>query len=279
MKTNYPLIFLYLIALFAHTYVGNAQVGINTTTPEGIIDVNSSTYGVVLPRISLNSLNNASPVINPQGGSLAVGTVVYNTNTTSTGSNDVVPGIYVWTGTKWFNKFSKKQSEFLTQTSHLRTQSSSGYQNIPGLTNRTFTAEYTGTYKIELSVNYGGGYLRDIDGDNSMTDVAAQKGNFRFTFDGDVNLYEALSYSVTGDATTSGTSNYYLIWEQYSVVIYKNCTQGQTYNLNLEFDQLPAPEFVNSGNHNSSNSDQYTQGTGWIGFDIPCSVEITYLTE
>lgn len=62
---------------------GNAQsVGINTTTPDGILDVNSNVHGIVLPRIALTSTNVAAPVTNPQGGALAVGTVVYNTVTT-----------------------------------------------------------------------------------------------------------------------------------------------------------------------------------------------------
>jgi len=249
-----------------------SQVGINTTTPNGILDVSSTEYGVVLPRIALTSANDPSPLSNPQGGGLKVGTVVYNTATTSNGTNDVSPGIYVWTGIDWYNEFTKKQAEFFTQSNYLRPESSAGIEDIPGLTNETFTAKYTGTYKIELSVNYGGGILKDIDGDSSLTDVAVQTGDFDFEFDGDSTILPAKAYSV------QGATNYYLIWEQYSIVVYKELIAGQDYNINLSFDQDPSPEFINNGD-NDSGIGFYEQGTGYIGFDIPCSVEIIYLGE
>ena len=84
-----------------------AQVGIGTTSPKGILDIDSSTYGVVYPSVALTATNVAAPVVNPLGGALAVGTTVFNTNTTNTGSNDVEPGIYSWDGTQWIIHFLK----------------------------------------------------------------------------------------------------------------------------------------------------------------------------
>lgn len=72
------------------------QVGINTTTPNAALDVSSSQYGMLIPRVSLTSKSTASPIINPQGGSIQSGTLVYNTSTSGTFPNEVRPGFYFW---------------------------------------------------------------------------------------------------------------------------------------------------------------------------------------
>lgn len=86
----------------------NAQVGIGTTTPAGALDLNptiTTNYGFVVPRIALTALNAQAPVVNPQGGAIPTGTVVYNTATANTGvaapPNAVGPGLYFWNGTRW----------------------------------------------------------------------------------------------------------------------------------------------------------------------------------
>ncbi|MGB0897304.1 MAG: hypothetical protein ACPGU9_00725 [Flavobacteriaceae bacterium] len=74
-----------------------SQVGINTTNPAAILDVKSSTNGVLFPRVSLVYLMQESPVLNPQGGGLEDGTLVYNTASV----NDVFPGYYYWEVDRW----------------------------------------------------------------------------------------------------------------------------------------------------------------------------------
>ena len=81
----------------------NAQVGVGTTTPAGALDINSSTNGLILPRVALTALNVAAPVVNPQGGALVVGTLIWNTATAGTIPTNVVPGMYYWEGTKWIS--------------------------------------------------------------------------------------------------------------------------------------------------------------------------------
>lgn len=265
MKAYRPVI-SFLLSMFFVTFFSTntfSQVGINTTTPNGILDINSTTQGIVLPRIALTATNVAAPVINPQGGAIVEGTVVYNTASTNTGSNDVDPGIYVWDGSKWRKKFSKKQAEIFKQTSDLRTISSAGYQAIPNLTGQTFTAKYTGTYKIEVSVNYGGGQVLDNSPD---TDVLSQSGNFRFTFNGTNYDIPAKCFSTRG---VTGGSNYYLIWEQSSIILNIDLVAGTTYNFDLQFDQNDSPGFIDDGNSGD--------GMGYIGYDIPCSVEFIYI--
>lgn len=81
----------------------HAQVGVGTTTPAGALDITSSTNGLLLPRVALTALNVAAPVVNPQGGVLVVGTLIWNTATAGTIPNNVVPGMYYWEGTRWIS--------------------------------------------------------------------------------------------------------------------------------------------------------------------------------
>jgi hypothetical protein len=93
------LITVLLIFLFNST--NYAQVGLGTTTPRGALDINSSTTGLVPPRVALTSTIVEAPVINPQGGSLVSGTTVWNTATAGASPNNVAPGLYFWNGTRW----------------------------------------------------------------------------------------------------------------------------------------------------------------------------------
>jgi hypothetical protein len=249
-----------------------AQVGIGTVTPDGVLDLNNDSgtnnYGLVLPRVSLSRTDVASPVLNPQGGNPAIGTVVYNTATTSFGSESVYPGIYMWDGIDWVNEFPKKEATIYKQFlvtgggPWLRTITTGSYQNIPNMVGRTFTPTYSGTYKIEVSVNFGSGQVND---NGSSTDVAVQKGIFRFTFDGTEEFIPMQSWSTHNG---SGTK-YYDIWEQASVVYYKELVAGTPYTFSLHSDQTDSSGFMNSGNSGD--------GMGWIGRDLPCSVEFVYL--
>ncbi len=91
--------FLFLITLFS-----NAQVGIGTTTPAGALDLNpavATNYGLVPPRVVLTSILVEAPVVNPQGGVLAIGTIVYNTAAGGVAPNNVGVGLYYWNGSRW----------------------------------------------------------------------------------------------------------------------------------------------------------------------------------
>jgi hypothetical protein len=77
-------------------FFSNAQVGLNTTMPEGALDISSSTNGVLLPRVNLLSAIDAITVINPNGGAVADGTMVWNT-----GATLVPAGFYYWQSGRW----------------------------------------------------------------------------------------------------------------------------------------------------------------------------------
>lgn len=76
-----------------------AQVGIGTITPAdgAILDVDSDSGGIMIPRVELTATNVVAPIIStfptPE-----VGLLVYNTNTAGTAPNNVTPGFYFWNG-------------------------------------------------------------------------------------------------------------------------------------------------------------------------------------
>ncbi len=97
MLLNYK--YLYIIFLFSCLVSG--QVGIGTTAPAGMLDVTSTTNGMLVPRVSLSARNIAAPVVNPQTGALVNGTLVWNTATAGVAPNNVTPGFYFWNGSSW----------------------------------------------------------------------------------------------------------------------------------------------------------------------------------
>lgn len=266
-----------------------AQVGIGTVNPNGILDVQSTTQGVVLPRVALTDTYLMAPVTNPQTGIIPPGTVVYNTNITSHGaiagvSDDVSKGIYVWNGTQWMPQFTRKQYALYEQSvMNIRTQSNEGYRTIDNLDNRTFTANYTGTYRIELNVNYGSGQATVLTGGDKGLNTALQSGLFRFSINGgtDYKYIPAGAYANAYKASGGGPNgrsegNYFGIWKQYTLVYKVSLTKGDVLNLRLAFDQNDAPEFENNGNANNTDG-SFNGGDGHVGFDIPCSIEISFM--
>ncbi len=278
MNSFYPkLRNILFLAFLMFSLVSLGQVGIGTIAPDGVLDLNSdaekdlsgtNNYGLVLPRVALTRTDVAAPVVNPDNVAdpIPIGTVVYNTNTSSNGEFSVYPGIYMWDGVDWINEFPKKNAQIFEQDNSsgaLRTITTGSYQNIPGLTNSVFTPTYTGTYKIEISVNWGSGQIALVSG---QTGVTVQKGIFKFAFDSDPDeLIPAYSWAARHG---SGTQ-YYDIWEQTTTVMYKELVAGTNYTFSLSFDQTSSPGIIDNGNT--------LAGRGWLGGDIPCTVEFVYL--
>ncbi len=243
------LLIIHLIVLFLTSVITFAQVGINTTDPKGILDINSTTLGVVYPNVNLIATDDPSPVVNPQGGSIVEGTVVYNTNTTDTNPlTDVDPGIYVWDGSKWIIHFKKRQSEIFNQTGFLRTEANlaTNWQDIPGLgvsDTRSITALYSGLYRIEVKTNFGAG--RTFRNNSIFSSLAS--GQFRFLFGTTpAKTFETQAYSAYSTYVNGGKYFDAVSKETYQTY-YVNLVAGTTYPFSLSFDAYDAPGFVGNG--------------------------------
>lgn len=87
--------YIYIVCMMLFGMYANAQVGINTNTPNtsSVIDINSSNKGVLFPQYDLVVLNSTStPVANP-----ADGLIIYN----SGGASTFPKGYYVWIRNQW----------------------------------------------------------------------------------------------------------------------------------------------------------------------------------
>ncbi|MCT8338683.1 hypothetical protein MG296_01325 [Flavobacteriaceae bacterium TK19130] len=251
------------------------NVGLGTDTPQGALDVSSNNSGIVFPNVALTASNVHTPVTNPRtGGAPVPGTFVYNTSSTSNGTNDVYPGLYVWSGSQWVPQYTKEDSAIFTQDAAgfygLRPTNDTAL-DIPGIDGETFTPKYTGVYKIELSVNYGSGQMDDpTSGD---VNIASQEGQFTFQFNGTdypiyVNSYGSKNMNIGGSGTT-----YYAIWDQWTMKVYVNLVAGTSYTMNLFFEQYEAEGFIDNGDSGD--------GRGHIGVSVhlPCYAEFTYIGE
>ena len=98
---NSKVITLIIICInIGHSF---AQVGIGTTNPRGALEVSSSNTGFVPPQVALTASNTTTPILNPQGGTITSGTLVWNTATSGVVPNNVTPGLYFWNGLNWIS--------------------------------------------------------------------------------------------------------------------------------------------------------------------------------
>lgn len=76
---------------------GNVGIGTATHNTSAILDINSSSKGVLPPKVVLTGRNGtSSPIASPTSGLF-----VYNTAEAGTASNSVSPGFYFYNGTNW----------------------------------------------------------------------------------------------------------------------------------------------------------------------------------
>ncbi|WP_410004663.1 hypothetical protein [Aequorivita nionensis] len=247
------------------------STGTPTTTPQGLVDMQNSAAGIVYPRFALTSTQVQAPVQNPDGsGSLVAGTVVYNTNTTTTGTNDVYPGLYAWNGSKWTTQYIREDSEIAQQSGlGQRIVDSGGYVDITGLgSGSSFTPKYSGTYRIKANVNFGAGKIVPEPG--YATSMATQEGYFRITLGPDQYLIYTHAYSVHNRDIAGGT-----YFEQFrhdsSLIVYVDLVAGQPFTYRFEIDLFVSSNFENGGNSGD--------GRAYVGIGLPCNIEFTYLVE
>ena len=89
---------IFSVAFIVFSINLNGQTGIGTNTPHvsAKLDVSATNKGFLPPRVALLSTTDVATITTP-----ATGLVVYNTNTTGSSPNNVIPGYYYWDGTKW----------------------------------------------------------------------------------------------------------------------------------------------------------------------------------
>lgn len=291
MKT---LKILFVLCLSCNLGIGlQAQIGIGTDDPNGILDLNSTQFGLIFPTVSLTSTTSESPVVNPAGGSLAVGTTVYNDNITSTGSNDVHTGLYTWTGSFWAPQFVKREFVKFEQTSVGQRiavdpggNPDSGNQTyITGLTGQTFVPTYSGTYRIEVKTNFAGGEVTNFASGSDDISLCTTEGSFFFTMNGpgvDIDPTSAFydytegwsythAYSVHNDSDSPAIDNNNMT-HNGTLLYYLYLRAGQNYDIDLGIN-------LHTGDGYLVNSGASGDGRGYVGSYQPCSISFEYIGD
>lgn len=287
---------LFLIFILEQNSFG--QVGIGTTNPEGVLDLESTTLGLVYPKVALKKTDVEAPVINPKGGSLPVGTIVYNTNDAATAPNDdiidVYPGLYAWNGSLWTPQFImqdyKKYEQTYTPPATCQRITFDLKTEIDGLgTGNSFVPKYTGQYKIKVTTSFAAGQIKDLEsvpgGHGNRVTTGTAEGNFLFSCTGpdgvlingsamgNEGAVYCHSFSTRNKNNTPNTI-YDTVNLDASRVYLKDLKAGGVYNFKLEclIDQTDKTDFVGDGAIDSA-------GALHIGHDIPCSVEFIFMSE
>ncbi|MDC8003276.1 hypothetical protein POV27_04395 [Aureisphaera galaxeae] len=293
MKATYIFRIILMVLAFGCYSANYAQIGIGTQTPEGALDVSDDNHGIIYPRIALTDYTVQSPVVNPNGGSVATGTVVYNTALTTSGSSDVSPGLYAWNGSRWEAQFVRFDYEKFEQTSApFRTTIRESYSdpqpgdsdNIPGLTNQTFTPEFSGYYRVEVRANFACGELSDFQSVDDIS-LATTEGAIFFTMSGtgvDIDPSSSFysndegwlymhSYGVETDVVSPSVVSQGFV-HYASSVYYLYLRGGHNYTFTLS-------NCINTGHNYFVNNGDTGTGQGYIGLEMPCTVEFNFIGD
>ena len=85
-----------MLVLLLIPFISWAQVGVNTSTPNGMLDVQSTNSGILIPRVQLTTIIDNTTVINPSGGALTTSTLVYNIAPSGTDEDFIDVGFHYW---------------------------------------------------------------------------------------------------------------------------------------------------------------------------------------
>ncbi|OYU84977.1 MAG: hypothetical protein CFE24_04070 [Flavobacterium sp. BFFFF2] len=191
---------LYFVLILSLIQQTQAQIGINTTTPNGAFEVNSSTNGIVIPKVALTSRSTASPIVNPQGGSLVDGTLVFNTATAGSGNTAVSPGFYYWLTNTWVALTADTGKNWSTtgNSGTVATTNFIGTADAIDLVTKTNNAE-----RIRVT---SGGQVSINNASPGSTDLFTVTGSTTYPFA--INAYTTANGSGLYGAVSGGTTTF-----------------------------------------------------------------------
>ena len=96
MRSLFVLLFVSLLSGYSNAQSFAVNASGDPAHSSAILDVSSTTKGILIPRVALSAKNDPSPISSP-----ATSLIVYNTASASSGSNIVYPGYYFWDGSRW----------------------------------------------------------------------------------------------------------------------------------------------------------------------------------
>ena len=146
MKNQFKIIRIAVLTLglsLMMLFKVNAQVGIGTNTPNAnsLLELESSTKGVLFPRVALTGTANVAPL-----AAHVQGMTVYNTATTG----DVTPGMYTNSGTAWV-KLGSSSAAFSSAT-YTKTSAYTSLNTAEVTPNNITTITFSGSAPLNFTI-------------------------------------------------------------------------------------------------------------------------------
>ena len=188
---------IFFLGIFLTFILGNAnaQVAINddgsTADASAMLDIQSNDKGIMIPRVTLTSLDNFSPI---EGSSAtATGLLVYNL-----GSEDVDEGFYYWSSNKWKQITNSESNVSINQLSGLY-EAAELYEDT----------DFNDPVSISLTnANQPYGWVSATAGETFGDTEVNTLPNNSATGGDQIIIGEAGLYQVTVSASFAGTNNF-----------------------------------------------------------------------
>ena len=199
--------------------IGETSTGDYETIEDGaILQLNSDDQGLMIPRVALQSRNDAT-TISPSN---VEGLWVYNTATMGSGLNQVSPGFYFWNGTQWEKMFNEGFTVQYEQTTTERAANTTTTYTIPGL-DQTFVAPYSGTYEIHVS-----GYIAAAN-----MQATSREGTVHGSYILEIDGTKVGESTVSSNTKRAPTNAFQALGRQTTIVHHVNLTEGVSYNIRV----------------------------------------------
>ncbi|HVT62752.1 MAG TPA: hypothetical protein VHD33_04605, partial [Legionellaceae bacterium] len=181
MKSHYLLAGFILLQIVANAQV---KIGDNATSinSASILELETTNKGFVLPRVSLTATSSSSPL----DAGLLTSTIVYNTNSSTTGGSGI--GVYYWDGSKW---------NYLVNAASLNYWSLTGNGGLSASTNFIGTTD-----AVDLVVKTNNATRMRIKSNTGFVGINTTSPSERLHVVG--NFYLNGAFMPGGDAGTSG---------------------------------------------------------------------------
>lgn len=151
------------------------------------------------------------------------------------------------------------------------------------MTNQTFTPEYSGFYRVEIHVNLAAGELDEFQTDDPIS-VATMEGSFFFSMNGagvsidptnalysnDEGWFYVHPYGIYNTTRTLNVVSD--IIHYVSGVYYLYLQAENDYDFNMS-------NCIYTGHSYFVENGDTGTGRGYIGKEIPCSVEFAFLND
>lgn len=208
-KLLFNRILIVLILLFTFSSINAQNVGINSSgaTPDASagLDVDFSDKGILIPRVALTSITDATTIASPTTSLL-----IYNTASVGTVPNNIFPGFYYWDGNGWARLMHN-----LSRKNVLGIDRSTTSTTLANVTDLSFTVLANKTYRFKFVIYYTA----------NATGTGA-----RFTLDGPTFASNGLFYTTSANISTAGG------WAVQPQIAYNSGTAlGSSYTTALNY--------------------------------------------